>query len=345
MPIATSGAIKGGVSSEDMRGLKSEIILANTYHLHLRPGEKIIKKGGGISSFMGWDGPVLTDSGGFQVFSLSSIRKITEEGVHFQSHLDGSKIFLGPEESMKIQHELGADIIMAFDECPPSTAGKDKIALAVQRTSAWAKKSIQTHTALCKKGKESPALFGIVQGGAHLDLREESLAEIVKLPFDGFALGGLAVGESEKEMYETIRAIAPKMPEEKPRYLMGVGTPENILEAVENGIDMFDCVLPTRNGRHGKAFSSIGDFNIFAEKYATDFSPLDPNCECPVCKKYSRAYLRHLHKSGEMLGMRLLTIHNLHFYLDLMRKMREAIEKGEFQKLKKRVMKGRTRKG
>lgn len=346
MPIATQGAIKGGISISDLEKLQPEILLGNTYHLHLRPGEKIVKDAGGLPEFMNWKKPMLTDSGGYQVFSLANIRKIKDDGVEFQNHLNGDKIFLSPEKSMEIQHDLGADIIMAFDECPPSTTKKSEIKKAVDRTSLWAKKSYEHHQKLLKKNlsprkrgsKKKQFLFGIVQGGTHLDLREQSLSKLSEIPFDGYALGGLAVGESTKQMYKVLSEITQKMPAEKPRYLMGVGTPENIIEAVSHGIDMFDCVLPTRNARHGKAFTSFGEVNVKNEKFAKDFSPLDPKCDCELCANYTRAYLRHLFKAEEMLGMRLLTIHNLHFYLGMMRGIRKSIGNGKFIEWKKRFL-------
>jgi len=338
MPIATTAAIKGGISVEDLSELQPEILLGNTYHLHLRPGEQTVAKGGGLANFMSWKKPMLTDSGGFQVFSLADIRKIREDGVEFQSHLSGEKLFFSPEKSIQIQYELGADIIMAFDECPPSTAPHGEVKKAVLRTSAWAKRSYAEHQKLLHENKKEQSLFGIIQGGTDLKLRAQSLQELSAIPFDGYALGGLAVGEGIAEMYSVVENIAPQMPSEKPRYLMGVGTPENILECVERGIDMFDCVLPTRNGRHGKAFTSFGEVNVRNEQFAEDFSPLDPECDCTTCRTYTRAYLRHLFKAEEILGMRLLTFHNLHFYLELMRKIRESIGSKNFVNFKKEFL-------
>ncbi len=335
MPIATTAAIKGGVSSEDLHALGAEMILGNTYHLHLRPGEKIIADAGGLPEFMNWKKPMLTDSGGFQVFSLSKIRKIHDNGVDFQSHLDGAKITFTPEKSIEIQYDLGGDIIMAFDECPPSTAEKSAVEKAVKRTSFWAQRSYEHHQNLLKQKKKEQFLFGIVQGGIYEDLRKQSVENLLRIPFDGYALGGLAVGESNEAMYSITASTVPLLPENKPRYLMGVGTPENILECVERGIDMFDCVLPTRNGRHGKAYTTLGEINIKNESFAKDFSVLDTDCTCHTCSRgYTKSYIRHLMKSEEMLGMRLLTIHNLHFYLELMRSIRKNIEENKFQEFK-----------
>ncbi len=342
LSVATRGAIKAGVTVDDLQKMKAPIVLANTYHLHLRPGFHLIKKQGGLHEFMKWSGPILTDSGGFQVFSLRQ-KKITDDGVEFRSHIDGDKIFLDPETSIRIQHELDADILMAFDECPPNVPNFHKIRRAVERTILWAGRSVKAHF---KKFDpklsplKRPQIFGIVQGGCFADLREKSLREITALPFDGFALGGLAVGETTEEMYAVLDKIVQQLPEEKTRYLMGVGTPQNLLEAISRGVDMFDCVIPMRNARHGTVFTSRGILKISNAEFRDDSSILDPECECEVCtKKYSRAYLHHLIRVGESLGARLLTIHNLSFYHQLMRTAREKILAGQFENWKKKMLK------
>ena len=340
--VATRGAIKAGVSVEDLEAMQAPFLLSNTYHLHLRPTSERVKKLGGLHEFMKWKGPILTDSGGFQVFSLKR-KKITDEGVTFRSHIDGEKIYLDAETSIKIQHNLDADILMAFDECPPNVPNFHKIRRAVERTTAWANRSLKAHfkkypqkLSLAKR----PQIFGIIQGGCFPELRKRSLEEITALPFDGFALGGLAVGETAEEMYKVLDEISPHLPVEKPHYLMGVGTPQNLLEAIERGIDMFDCVMPMRNARHGTIFTSDGVLRITNAKFADDKNVLDKNCQCAVCAKgHSRAYLHHLLRMEESLGARLLTIHNLSFYHQLMRDARAHIMKGDFKKWKKGVIK------
>ena len=333
MNVGTQGAIKGAVSAHDLKEIGCQIELSNTYHLHLRPGDKLIKEMGGLHRFMRWDGPILTDSGGFQVFSLASMRKIKEEGVTFASHIDGRRIFMGPEESMQIQSNLGSDIAMAFDECVENPAPYDYVKQSCERTLRWLQRCKVEHDRLNTRPdtvNPQPQLFGINQGGIVPDLRVWHMKEIAKLDCDGYAIGGLAVGEPAETMYEIIDAVEPYMPTDKPRYLMGVGTPVNILEAVARGVDMFDCVLPARNARHGKLYTWQGAMNIKNEKYKNDDRPIDPACDCPACRSFSRAYLRHLFAAGEMLGMRLAVIHNLHFYNELMVKIRQALEEGRF---------------
>ncbi len=337
MNVGTIGVIKGAVSTEDLEEIKCQVELSNTYHLHLRPGDDIIKKMGGLHKFMVWDKPILTDSGGFQVFSLTGLRKITEKGVEFRSHIDGRKIFMGPEESMQIQSNIGSTIAMAFDECPPAKADREYIKPSVDRTTRWLHRCIKEIETLNKKEhtiNKKQMLFGINQGGVFSDIRIEHAKEISKLNLDGYAIGGLAVGETHEEMYKVLDDVVPHLPREKPTYLMGVGTPINILEAVDRGVDFFDCVLPARNGRHGQVFTSIGKLNLNNLKYQLDERPIDDNCECPVCKKYSRAYIRHLFKAKEMLAMRLCVLHNLYFYNNLMEDIRTAIEKGEYKEFK-----------
>ncbi len=340
--VATRGAIKAGVSIDDLEAMGAPALLANTYHLHLRPTSERIKKLGGLHEFTKWQGPILTDSGGFQVFSLKR-KKITDQGVTFRSHIDGEKIFLDAKASIQIQHNLDADILMAFDECPPNVPDYHKIRHAVRRTTAWAKESLDTHFEKYSQKLsplKRPQIFGIIQGGCFPELRKRSLEEITALPFDGFALGGLAVGETAQEMYKVLDEICPQLPESKPHYLMGVGTPQNILESIERGIDMFDCVMPMRNARHGTIFTSQGTLKITNAEFANDAKLLDKNCQCKVCQKgYSRAYLYHLARMDEALGARLLTIHNLSFYHQLMRDAREHILKGDFAKWKKGVLK------
>ncbi|MBN1258382.1 tRNA guanosine(34) transglycosylase Tgt [Candidatus Peregrinibacteria bacterium] len=332
MTIATAGAVKG-LLPEEVRELGGQVLLGNTYHLHLRPGEDTVKKAGGLHKFMNWDGPILTDSGGYQVFSLSKIRKLKQDGVEFQSHLDGKKIFLTPEKAIDIQKKLGSDIMMCLDVCPPYPAKRKEVEEAVAYTSDWAVK--------CKKakGKSKNLLFAIVQGGMHADLREKSAEELIKIDFDGYAIGGLSVGEPNKLMYKVLDSTVPLLPSNKPRYLMGVGTPEDILNAVERGIDMFDCVLPTRNARHGYLYTSRGVVRIKNEKYKNDMKPLDPDCGCYTCKNFSKAYLRHLVMAGEILGLRLCTLHNVAFYHKLTKDIREAIRENKFEKFKKNVIK------
>lgn len=328
MPVATQGAFKGGVSAQDIEDLDGQIILSNTYHLHLRPGEKIVKKMGGLHGMMNWDKPTLTDSGGYQVFSLSDMRKITIEGATFKSHLNGDKIFLSPEKAIEIQNNLGADIIMVLDECTPYPCDKEYVEKSLEITHNWAKRCKDFH-----KNKDQ-LLFGIVQGSTYEDLRIQSAEYLKTLDFNGYAIGGLAVGEPAEEMYKMIEVVEPHLPEDKPRYLMGVGTPENILEAVERGIDMFDCVMPSRNARHGTIFTSNGLLRMKNANHKEDLNPLDKDCNCPVCKRYSRGYIRHLFNAGEILAMRLATLHNLSFYINLTKRIRENIEKGTFAEFK-----------
>lgn len=342
MNVATIGAMKGAVSTQDLQGLKTQVVLCNTYHLHVRPGDLVVKKLGGLHKFMVWDKPILTDSGGFQVFSLAGLRKIKEEGVTFRSHVDGRKIFMGPEESMQIQSHIASTIAMAFDECPPHPATRQYMQDSVDRTSRWLERcqaEMQRLNALEDTINPHQLLFGINQGGTFEDIRIEHAKRIAQMGLDGYALGGLAVGESHEEMYRILEETIPYLPEEKPTYLMGVGTPENILESVERGVDFFDCVYPARNGRHGHAYTSHGKMNLANAKYELDDRPLDNDCDCPVCKHYSRAYIRHLLKAKEMLGMRLMVTHNLYFYNSLMEEIRTAIEQGRYQEYKKNKLK------
>lgn len=337
MNVATCGAIKGGISSYDLEDLKCQVELCNTYHLHLRPGDKLIKSMGGLHKFIGWQKPILTDSGGFQVFSLSQLRKIKEAGVYFSSHLDGQKIFMGPEESMQIQSNLGSTIAMAFDECVENPSTHEYSRLSCERTTRWlirCKNEMSRLNALHDTINPKQLLFGINQGCVYDDLRVAHMKEIAKLDLDGYAIGGLAVGEPTEDMYRIIEAVEPYMPADKPRYLMGVGTPSNIIEAVYRGVDMFDCVMPSRNARHGHMFTWSGVVNIMNAKYASDERPVDSECQCPTCQKHSRAYLRHLFKANEMLGMRLAVMHNLYFYNTLMEKIREAIEIDTFDEFR-----------
>ena len=334
MNVGTQGAIKGAVSSHDLKTLGCQIELSNTYHLHLRPGDGVVRQLGGLHRFMDWDGPILTDSGGFQVFSLSGLRKITEEGVTFASHIDGRRIFMGPEESMPIQSNLGSDIAMAFDECIENPAPFDYVEASCARTYRWLERCVAEHQRLNRQpGCVNPQqmLFGINQGGTYPELRVRHMEQIAQLPCDGFAIGGLAVGEPTQTMYDIIDAVEPHMPREKPRYLMGVGTPSNIIEGVARGIDFFDCVMPARNARHGKLFTWEGTINIKNEKYKLDDRPIDPACTCPTCAAFSRAYVRHLLAAGEMLAMRLAVMHNLHFYNELMARIRQALDEGRFE--------------
>ena len=337
MNVATCAAIKGGVSAEDLKELHCQVMLSNTYHLHVRPGDELVRECGGLHKFTTWDGPILTDSGGFQVFSLASLRKITEEGVNFQSHVDGKKIFMGPEESMQIQSNLGSTIAMAFDECVENPAEYKYAKESCARTTRWLKRCKAKMDELnAKEGTVNPKqmLFGINQGCTYADLRVEHMKEIAELDLDGYAIGGLAVGEPAEVMYEIIEAVEPYMPKDKIRYLMGVGTPSNILNGVERGVDLFDCVMPSRNARHGHLFTWSGIININNNKYVTDMRPIDENCGCPVCKRYSRAYVRHLLKAQEMLSQRLLVMHNLWFYNTLMEEIRKALDEGRFAEFK-----------
>jgi len=341
MNVATVGAMKGAVSTEDLQHLKTQVVLSNTYHLHVRPGDEIVKKMGGLHKFMTWDKPILTDSGGFQVFSLAGLRKIKEEGIYFNSHIDGRKIFMGPEQSMQIQSNIASTIAMAFDECPPHPATRQYMQNSVDRTTRWlerCKKEMDRLNSLDTTINKSQLLFGINQGGTFEDIRVEHAKRISELNLDGYALGGLAVGESHAEMYDIIEKTVPYLPEDKPTYLMGVGTPANILEAVERGVDFFDCVYPARNGRHGHAYTNHGKMNLMNKKYELDDRPLDETCDCPTCRKYSRAYIRHLLKAKEMLGLRLMVTHNLYFYNSMMEEIRDAIEKGCFKEYKKKKL-------
>ncbi|MBQ6987274.1 MAG: tRNA guanosine(34) transglycosylase Tgt [Oscillibacter sp.] len=334
MNVGTQAAIKGGVSSLDLREVGCQIELSNTYHLHLRPGDERIRALGGLHRFMNWDGPILTDSGGFQVFSLAPLRKIREEGVQFASHIDGHRIFMGPEESMRIQSNLGSDVAMAFDECVENPAPYEYAKASCARTLRWLERCQAEHkrlNALPETINREQMLFGINQGATYPDLRVWHMERIAELDCDGYAIGGLAVGEPPEVMYDIIEAVEPHMPTDKPRYLMGVGTPVNILDAVRRGVDFFDCVMPSRNGRHGKLFTWDGTINILNEKYASDERPVSERCTCPLCRHYSRAYLRHLFKAEEVLALRLAVLHNLQFYNDLMRGIRDAIEAGTYQ--------------
>jgi len=323
MPVGTNATVKA-MTPEDLKAVNAQIILANTYHLYLRPGHRLVEKLGGLHRFMNWDKPILTDSGGFQVFSLGELRKIDENGVKFQSHLDGSYHVLTPELAIKIQEALGADIIMCFDECPPATADYDYVRRSLELTNRWALRCKGSHN------REGQQLFGIIQGGMHHDLRARSLEEICSIGFDGYALGGLSVGEEKEQMYGVMECCAPLMPQDAPRYIMGIGAPEDLIEAIWHGFDMFDCVMPTRNARNGMLFSSQGRINIKAKIYEEDEGPLDPECGCYVCCNYSRAYLRHLYRAGEILSSNLNTYHNLYYYLDLMQRAREAIQDNSY---------------
>ena len=337
MNVGTIAAIKGAVSTEDLQGIKTQVQLSNTYHLHVRPGDEVVKKLGGLHKFMVWDKPILTDSGGFQVFSLAGLRKIKEEGVYFNSHIDGKKIFMGPEESMQIQSNLGSTIAMAFDECPSSVASRKYIEDSVARTTRWlarCKDEMARLNSLPDTINKHQMLFGINQGGIYEDIRIEHAKEIAKMDLDGYAVGGLAVGESHEDMYRILDAVVPHLPVDKPTYLMGVGTPANILEAVDRGVDFFDCVYPSRNGRHGHVYTNHGKINLFNAKYELDESPIEEGCQCPACRTYSRAYIRHLLKAKEMLGMRLCVLHNLYFYNTMMEEIREAIEAGRYKEYK-----------
>ncbi|MBR6223271.1 MAG: tRNA guanosine(34) transglycosylase Tgt [Lachnospiraceae bacterium] len=341
MNVGTAAAIKGAVSTDDLKCIKTRVELSNTYHLHVRPGDQVVKKLGGIHRFMNWDKPVLTDSGGFQVFSLAGLRKIKEEGVTFNSHVDGRKIFMGPEESMQIQSNLASTIAMAFDECPPSKADRDYIVNSVDRTTRWlirCKNELNRLNNLPDTINKEQLLFGINQGGILPDIRIEHAKRISELDLPGYAIGGLAVGESHEEMYDILDNTIPYLPKDKPVYLMGVGTPANILEAVERGVDFFDCVYPSRNGRHGHAYTNHGKMNLANAKYELDDRPIEEGCGCPACRSYSRAYIRHLLKAKEMLGMRLLVLHNLYFYNNMMEEIGNAIKAGEFADYKKKKL-------
>ena len=347
MNVGTAAAIQGAVSTDDLRGIKTQVELSNTYHLHVRPGDEVVKKLGGLHKFMNWDKPILTDSGGFQVFSLAKLRKIKEEGVHFNSHIDGHKIFMGPEQSMQIQSNLASTIAMAFDECPSSVADRKYMTNSVERTTRWLKRckdEMARLNSLPDTINPHQMLFGINQGGIYEDIRIAHAQQIAELNLDGYAVGGLAVGESHEEMYRILDAVVPHLPENKPTYLMGVGTPANILEAVDRGVDFFDCVYPSRNGRHGHVYTNHGKMNLFNAKYELDDRPIEEGCNCPACRSYSRAYIRHLLKAKEMLGMRLCVLHNLYFYNTMMEEIRDAIDAGEFQVYKKRKLEGMEQK-
>ncbi len=343
MNVGTAAAIKGAVSTEDLEQIGTQVQLSNTYHLHVRPGDEKIRQLGGLHRFMSWNRPILTDSGGFQVFSLAGLRRIREEGVTFRCHIDGHKIFMGPEESMRIQSHLGSTIAMAFDECPPARAERSYVQPSVERTTRWlmrCKAEMERLNAQEDTLNPDQLLFGINQGAVYPDIRIEHARRISELELDGYAIGGLAVGETHEEMYAILEETVPYLPKDRPTYLMGVGTPANILEAVERGVDFFDCVYPTRNGRHGHLYTNFGKINLFNAKYELDDRPIEPGCRCPACRRYSRAYLRHLLKAKEMLGMRLCVLHNLYFYNTMMAEIRLALEKGEFAAYKKRKLDG-----
>lgn len=343
MNVGTVAAIKGAVSTEDLENIGTQVELSNTYHLHVRPGDEIVKKMGGLHKFMDWHRPILTDSGGFQVFSLAKMRKIKEEGVYFNSHIDGKKIFMGPEESMQIQSNLASTIAMAFDECPSAKAEREYVRASVDRTVRWLERCQVKMRSLNERAdtiNKEQLLFGINQGAIFKDIRVENAKQIAAMGLDGYAIGGLAVGETHEEMYHIIEETAPYLPENKPVYLMGVGTPENILEAVDRGVDFFDCVYPSRNGRHGHVYTNKGKLNLFNAKYETDGAPIEEGCKCPACRRYSRAYIRHLLKAKEMLGMRLCVLHNLSFYNRLMAEIRTAIENGEYKHFKEEKILG-----
>ena len=342
MNVATQAAIKGAVSAEDLQELGCQIALSNTYHLHVRPGDDLIRDMGGLHRFMRWDGPILTDSGGFQIFSLAKLRKIREEGVSFNSHVDGRLLFMGPEESMRIQANLGSDIAMAFDECVKIPSPRRYVEESADRTYRWlvrCKKALAEYNAEASAVNPGQMLFGINQGAVFHDIRVEHMKRIAELDLPGYAIGGLAVGETHQEMYDTIEAVEEWMPADRPRYLMGVGTPGNILEAVRRGVDFFDCVMPARNGRHGHLFTKAGVINIKNEKYSRDDTPVDPTCSCPVCRRFSKAYLRHLFKAQEMLGMRLAVSHNLFFYNNMMQEIRDHLDKGTFEEYRQHYSK------
>lgn len=337
MNVGTVGAIKGAVSTDDLKEIRTQVELSNTYHLHVRTGDKLIREFGGLHKFMNWDRPILTDSGGFQVFSLTGLRKIKEEGVYFQSHIDGHRIFMGPEESMQIQSNLGSTIAMALDECPPHPATREYMQNSVDRTTRWlerCKVEMARLNSLPETINQEQLLFGINQGGTYEDIRIQHAKTISAMDLDGYALGGLAVGESHEEMYRILDETVPYLPEHKPTYLMGVGTPANILEAVDRGVDFFDCVYPSRNGRHGHVYTNQGKRNLFNSKYELDHLPIEEGCGCPACRSYSRAYIRHLLKAKEMLGMRLCVLHNLYFYNTMMEEIRDAIEHHRYAEYK-----------
>ena len=347
MNVGTIGAIKGAVSTMDLKEIGTQVELSNTYHLHVRPGDEVVYKMGGLHKFMVWDRPILTDSGGFQVFSLAGLRKIKEEGVTFQSHVDGRRIFMGPEESMQIQSHLGSTIAMAFDECPSSRADRTYIRNSVDRTTRWlarCKTEMARLNSLPETINKEQLLFGINQGGVFEDIRVDHAKTIAAMDMDGYAIGGLAVGETHEEMYRILDEVVPHLPKNKPTYLMGVGTPANILEAVERGVDFFDCVYPSRNGRHGHVYTNEGKLNLFNAKYELDERPIEEGCQCPACKHYSRAYIRHLLKAKEMLGMRLCVLHNLYFYNHMMEEIREAIRENRYQEYKKQKLMGMQQK-
>ena len=345
MNVGTVGAIKGAVSTDDLKEIRTQVELSNTYHLHVRTGDKLIREFGGLHKFMNWDRPILTDSGGFQVFSLTGLRKIKEEGVYFQSHIDGHRIFMGPEESMQIQSNLGSTIAMALDECPPHPATREYMQNSVARTTRWlerCKVEMARLNSLPETINQEQLLFGINQGGTYEDIRIEHAKTISAMDLDGYALGGLAVGESHEEMYRILDETVPYLPEHKPTYLMGVGTPANILEAVDRGVDFFDCVYPSRNGRHGHVYTNQGKRNLFNSKYELDHLPIEEGCGCPACRSYSRAYIRHLLKAKEMLGMRLCVLHNLYFYNTMMEEIRDAIEQHRYAEYKAEKLAGMT---
>ncbi len=345
MNVGTAAAIKGAVSTEDLEGIGTQVELSNTYHLHVRPGDDVVKQMGGLHRFMSWDKPILTDSGGFQVFSLAGLRKIKEEGVYFNSHIDGHKIFMGPEESMRIQSNLASTIAMAFDECPPSKAERSYVQASVERTTRWlerCKREMRRMNGLEDTINKEQLLFGINQGAVYADIRIEHAKRIRELDLDGYAVGGLAVGETHQEMYHILDETVPYLPVDKPTYLMGVGTPANILEGVERGVDFFDCVYPSRNGRHGHLYTNHGKINLFNAKYELDERPIEEGCGCPACKRYSRAYIRHLLKAKEMLGMRLCVLHNLYFYNTMMTEIRDALDLGRFASYKKEKLERMT---
>lgn len=345
MNVGTVAAIKGAVSTEDLEQLGTQVQLSNTYHLHVRPGDEIVKKLGGLHKFMSWEKPILTDSGGFQVFSLAKLRSIKEEGVTFQSHIDGRKIFMGPEESMQIQSNLGSTIAMAFDECAPALADKNYVIKSVERTTRWlerCKTEMARLNGLEDTVNKNQMLFGINQGAIFDDIRIEHAKRIAEFDLPGYAIGGLAVGETHEQMYHIIEQTVPYLPKEKPTYLMGVGTPENILEAVDRGIDFFDCVYPTRNGRHANVYTKYGKLNLMNAKYELDDRPIEEGCKCPACRRYSRAYVRHLLKAKEMLGMRFCVMHNLYFYNHLMEEIRDALDEGRFAEYKKDMIDSMT---
>ena len=341
MNVGTVAAIKGAVAASDLEEIKTQVELSNTYHLHVRPGDRVVKQLGGLHKFMSWDKPILTDSGGFQVFSLAGLRKIKEEGVYFNSHIDGRKIFMGPEESMQIQSNLASTIAMAFDECAPSKADRSYVEASVERTTRWlerCKKEMKRLNSLEDTINRNQLLFGINQGAVYADIRVEHAKRIAEMDLDGYAVGGLAVGETHEEMYYILDETVPFLPKDKPVYLMGVGTPANILEGVERGVDFFDCVYPSRNGRHGHLYTNHGKINLFNAKYELDDRPIEEGCGCPACRRYSRAYIRHLLKAKEMLGMRLCVLHNLFFYNTMMEEIRDALDDGRFAEYKKRKL-------